>query len=688
MQTKARERSAQIVGAVLGLLGLCFLVAAVWVWFTGGDQWKVWGIKVRLNEWEKPWAIGTALWMVRGLVAWRPFLVIRQLVRLAVKIFRPAGLSLDLPARRWQALGLIVGAAGGALFSIHYYYLVPHRGLQIAATLLAAAVSVFLHWWFFLAREEFFKKFLPGVSEDRRAAVSHGVYWVIWAILIAGPGKRWEARLTEPVYGQGAAALLIALFLCWLVLADWRRSGWAGRARRAAAYGAVVIAVLASVFSWRAESGSGGARPRDRVILFTLDTTRADHLSGFGYSRKTSPNLDRLADSGVRFTMAFTPMGTTDPAHASILTGAYPRTHGLENFHKRITGQVSSLAEVFRDHGYQTIALTSRETLLPSDLGLPGFALMSGPKPWAIQTSAFEAYRRFANALLQNRNRDLFIWVHLFDPHHPYEPHPGYSEPFLPVNKGAVSGNSFLEPGERYTPEEIQYRIDLYDGEIFYMDYWFGRMLALARSLTPVPERPVFAVAIADHGEAMGEYQDRPLHYGFGHGGMLYNAVMHVPLIISWPGLVPANRRVGDITESIDLAPTMIEYLFPDAVFKAQGASLKPVIEGRARTDGRAVMQRYTIDKDKYRPYMSLPQYALIRDHLKLFHTIGGGDELYDLGADFREEFDLSASWPELVKQLTPVLDQWLKDTPAAKPEAGNYSPAEINRLRALGYIK
>jgi arylsulfatase A-like enzyme len=621
------KKTQKITSIAIGALGLLFLSAAVYVWFTGSHRWYVLGIKISLRHWWKPWWIGTGLLVLRFFLTPQPGGVVSGASDFVRNVFRRAGIDLNQEGMAWAAWGMFIGTAAGFFFSVHYYYLAPLLAQRIIITILSGLASALIHWLFFHLVNRSLENFPLQLSTWRSGCLMRGLYIVIWSFLVTGPLMEWEARGTEPVVLQGIFGVAAGLAISWFSLAKWRMAGLFGIVRRWLMAAALLMAALISAASWYVDYGKThpSLPPRDRVLLITVDTTRADFLSCYGYPRLTSPNLDALAVSGARFTRAFCPMGITDPSHATILTGVYPRTHGLISPHFEAVPFVGSLAEVFQDRGYHTSALTSREHLKPSDMNIPGYLEMSGPALWMRQTSGFEVYRRVANILYKHRDKNHFIWAHFFDPHHPYEPHPGMSDHFLEEDRGPKGGQVYLEPDKKYSDEDVKYRRDLYAGEIYYMDYWIGRLIELMRTLEPLPERPVFILVIADHGEAMGEYQERPIRYGFGHGGLLLNGVVHIPLIVNWPGMIPAGAVLDDVAEAVDVAPTILDYIFDYREFPTQGMSLRRTINGEAQSDQLAVIQRQIITNRPKRPWLKLPQHALIKDNMKLLTTQGGG---------------------------------------------------------------
>jgi len=678
----------RITVTILGFLSCFFFCAIVYLWVAGPHQWQVLDIEVSLRNWIKPWWYGTSLWVLM-LVLSRSEPPLPAMISAIVRsIGKRTGVDLGSTRSRCMAAGLFLGSFAGALFATHFYYLFPMLGLQVLVAAGIALASAAVHVGFFKIFFSLLGRFFD-LDSWRFRALIQALYVVVLSVIITGPLRRWEAFGTERIHIQTAAAALAALAVCWLVLARWRLPARLGYFRRLTAIVAIAAAAVASLLSWRAESGHRhpAQPPRDRVLLITVDTTRADYLSCYGYPGESSPNLDRIAASGAMFSRAFCPKGITDPSHASILTGYYPRTHGLQSNHQAVTGRVSSMAEIFLDQGYVTVAVTSREHVLPTNLNIPGFTDMIGPSLFMQKTSAFEAFRRAANRLYKYRDRDLFMWVHFFDPHSSYEYHRGYSEPFVAEDRGSRDGDKFLKPGKRYSKKQLEYIRSLYAGEIRYMDHWIGKLVELAGTLEPRPQRPPLVLVVGDHGEALGEYQDKPFRFGFGHGAVLYNGGTQVPLIISWPGVIPSGRVIDDIAEVVDVAPTMVEYLLGKTDYPSQGMSLRKVIDGQGPTDQLAVIN-CSNPAMPYEPFLPLPQWAVVTQGYKLMITEQGEAELYDLRRDWAETEDLAVDRPDKVENLNSRLQDWLKNTPETKPEERELTPAEINTLKALGYIQ
>jgi len=272
------------------------------------------------------------------------------------------------------------------------------------------------------------------------------------------------------------------------------------------------------------------------LVLITVDTLRPDHLGYAGYSRRTSPAIDRLASEGVVFTHATSVAGWTLPSVATIFNGHYPKDHGATDFHWSIDASLPSLASILRKHGYDTYGFVSHIMLTPTYGMGDGFAhfdfsVLNVGHPHEIETS--QKLTEIARRGVRGMKEPYFVWVHYFDPHFEYLEHPQY--PF-----GAAD-------------------IDRYDAEIAYTDYYIDDLLKV------VDRKNTVVVFTSDHGEEFGEHGGK-YHY------TLHGEVMRVPLVIKAPGL--AHREESAPAEQIDLLPTILELLAIDAPAGLPGRDL------------------------------------------------------------------------------------------------------------------
>ena len=309
--------------------------------------------------------------------------------------------------------------------------------------------------------------------------------------------------------------------------------------------------------------GAAELTKRPNVLLITIDTLRRDHLGTYGYPRPTSPHLDAFAKGSVVFEDAQSQAPWTLPSLASLMTGLETSAHGCRTFHDALAPSYDTLAERLFAAGYDTAAVASH-VFLGRDYGLDqGFVhfddelvlemtrsdeVISSPKVTQKGLDFFTA-KAAARDAHADEKRPWLLWLHYFDPHADYLPHPGVSQHF-----------------------GTQRPLDLYDGEIAFTDQAIGRLLD---GLTAAGFREdTVVVFTADHGEEFGD------HGRAGHGHSLYHEQLDVPLIVRVPGV--EARRVGGMVRSIDVANTLLELAQLTPLDESAGLSLLPLLHGRS----------------------------------------------------------------------------------------------------------
>jgi arylsulfatase A-like enzyme len=457
----------------------------------------------------------------------------------------------------------------------------------------------------------------------------------------------------------------------------------------------VVIAGLLSaalVLLWarvenEREPGAAG-KDTTKVILITMDTMRYDYLGCFGYDRNTSPNLDRLASQGVKFVNCYTSMPTTDPSHVSILTGAYPRTHGvIKNGMAVSNPKVLCIAEWFKKKGFATGAITARALTNPERLGLKGFDFSSAPALFDPSKKAVEIYEEAVGFIKSHVDEDFFLWVHFFDAHTPYEPPAPYDSMFNGEFKGYIEKPArFLPESVRWTDSEIAYQVSLYDGEIRYMDHYIGELINFLEEKFSEHSVEPFITVVADHGECLGELQGR-FGFIFGHGKFLYDYPTKVPLIMSWKDKLPQGKVSDSLIESIDIAPTIIDLMGDKKPAQLAGISFSRAVFQDSIEHKRLAFVQRRIFKMPPKPYLAFDEFAVISQKYKLIENQVKGIELFDLTADESEEHNLAAAEPDVAEKLRGELRRWQKEYPQFKSD--HVIPEkEIKVLKSLGYLQ
>jgi arylsulfatase A-like enzyme len=426
-------------------------------------------------------------------------------------------------------------------------------------------------------------------------------------------------------------------------------------------------------------------RPPPRVppaiLLLTLDTTRADHLGSYGYGRPTSPGFDALAARGVLVEQATSPMPTTEPAHISLFTGLYPRTHGTRMNGVPLAQSFDTLAAWARRRGFRTGAFVSRKHILPSDLHLAGFEVENGPA--ANQRDGAETLAEASHWLDAHAAEPYLLWVHFFEPHTPYAPPQAVLARF---GRQARIRIPKIRNGEarRYSEPQVALLTTRYDAEIAYMDQLIEQLLALVAATRPQSDAPLVVIA-GDHGEALGELNHRQ-RFAFAHGAFLYQGLLHVPMLLIWPGRLPAGGRVRGAVSLVDVPATLFD-LMGETGFESQGQSFANRIDREDGGPHYAFAERraykhpvtplvlrgdaqYAVQDARYQLILSLPDEYV---------------ELYDLRDDPGETRNRAADLPLVRARLRDALDAWLARTRASE------SPLEVpedrvKALEALGY--
>ncbi len=407
-------------------------------------------------------------------------------------------------------------------------------------------------------------------------------------------------------------------------------------------------------------AGCGGSH-RPNLLLVTFDTTRWDHMGYASGRRGLTPMLDAMARRGTWFSDAVTVAPLTLVSHTSILTGLYPPHHGVrDNGLYSVPARDVTLAERLHDAGYATHAVVSAFVLdsqFGLDQGFDGYDddLSGGPQRIEFMFKEIPAARTAVKAvrwLEQERPRDrpFFLWVHFFDPHANYDPPADVAKLF---------------------PD------DPYSGEIHYADRELGRVF---KSLDDAGLLASTIVAFAaDHGDSLGEHGERT------HGIFVYDATLHVPMLLAGPG-VPAGRRVDALARTVDLAPTLLELLGLPPGEGLDGRSLVPLWEGRERDDRTAYLEALTPELN----FGWAPLRALRTSRFKVIDA--PRPEAYDLGSDPAESQNLAVDGAALPPAAGELADR-LARAAAADPFArGEQQPGDVpaetrQKLAALGYV-
>lgn len=494
-----------------------------------------------------------------------------------------------------------------------------------------------------------------------RAALAH--QFALYALLILVGSARWihaDALVQNAWWNSG----FFVFFNVWLATAALERAELveavrAVGARRWRMVAATTVTATALIAGGRAAwvRWNTPLEPRN-LVLIVADTLRADRLGAYGYSRNTSPNLDRLAEGGTVFERAYSHAPWTAPSVASVMTSKVPRDHGVMNWDVALAPSELTLAEHLQAQGYQTLAAVSH-VIFRSELGFTqGFeaydtsALLLGHPEKAVSS---ERVTDAALALLEARDpaRPFFLWTHYFDAHNDYITH---------------EGRSFAEPGE-HPSSRIKTNSDAYDSEVSFLDHHVGRLLD-ALDAAGIADKTVVAF-VGDHGEEFGD------HGGENHALQLWDEVVRVPMIIRAPRLRPG--RVADVVPTSDLAPTLTELMGVPTPPEFRGQAV-PVKRRKLYLDAPRTVVMDTIRHADKRGVVAWPwKYIYDREHLEV--------QLFDLSADPKERANRAAAEPEVRDRLRALLDEHFAVGRTQAPER-DLSQEELDQLRALGYLE
>ncbi len=447
-----------------------------------------------------------------------------------------------------------------------------------------------------------------------------------------------------------------------------------------------------SIFLTLALLLTAGCAERQRlpnVILISLDTVRADHLSVYGYHRPTTPNLARLAEEGVVFEQAFTPTPWTVPAHMSLFTSLYPSVHSISHLTPQ-SDMSRMLPEMLEDAGYQTAAFVA--PVLSEDYGFskgydqyyraervrPADIMVDRALEWLAQDPGRPAVLP----------RPFFLFLHLFDAHHPYEPPWPFDTAYVPAYRPNIRDISRSHPYEQdkeLSTEELSEVVALYDGEIAYADFAIGRFLDELAALGLYDSSLI--VVFGDHGEGFLE------HGLMNHGNSVYDELIRIPLLIRFPRARHAGRRVEEPVQLIDVTPTILREVGVEPLPAMQGSLL---LDPLPATGSR----RFAYASEAFAACLRTSSWKLIENPPSRFEKIPRAIrmeyELYDLKEDPKEQNNLAAALPDRVESMARTLGVIAEDNRALRMrmrKALNVRELEltedqVRELKALGYIQ
>jgi len=402
---------------------------------------------------------------------------------------------------------------------------------------------------------------------------------------------------------------------------------------------------------------SAAANPSPNLVVITIDTLRADHLGCYGDQQIRTPNIDSLAADSVRFERAYTPVPVTLPAHTVLFTGTYPLLSGIHDFSaNKLSPAQPTLASVLKEQGYTTGAVIG-SAVLDSRFGLNrGFDFYYDHFDFnRLQESNLDEMERPGNVvadtaldwLAKNNQKKFFLWMHLYDPHFPYRPPAPYSD---------------------------QYKDRPYDGEIAFADSQVGRLIRFLKDKGLYQNTII--VLTGDHGESLGEHGEKT------HGFFIYNATLHIPVILHLPGQRLVNS-VSELVSLADLMPTVLQALKVDVPSQVQGRSLLPLMTAKKEDQSQGLYA------ETFLPRLHFNWSELRGLETKNYHFIDAPKpELYDLAKDPGETQNLYPTKKAVAEEMRARLSALIRRYSGGQElaEKTGLDPALMERLQSLGY--
>lgn len=543
------------------------------------------------------------------------------------------------------------------------------------------------------------------VLRSRASAVALSVPWISGSALVFV----WleVLRIREP---RSATALVVGVaFLAAVAVLLWlarRLAATAWPRRSLVVLSCVVLVAPASALFPSGGQGRGERAPVyshaiHHVFLIVVDTLRRDALSCYGTEGVPTPNIDRLAEDGVTFLSAVSASSWTLPSMCSIMSGLEPAIHGAIHSRQALDDSVRTIADLMRGDGYETTAIGCNPMLSrahnlyqgfdeyrwyprPADDISAGKRILRAlfPEAYRVDISTEELSNEAIEWAERNRDRDAFLWLHYFDPHHPYAPPPRFlPERSPPPSMGPVFEDRKEIQAGLFAPSAAQreWIKSLYLGEVRYVDEQVGRFLDGLRDMGLYDGSLI--ILTSDHGEEFWE------HGGFEHGHTLYHELLDVPLIVK-PPHSSASSRVSELVPTQGIAATIMELCGVDYDPAYMAQSLATTVEGKAGEFRVAPVvsggllyfeDRYSVTSERFK---------------YIYSPTSDKEELFDRLTDPGEQHPLGPGSEEALTEARNILDEHLKRVGEAQDYLqikggwqADLDPETVRRLKALGYL-
>jgi arylsulfatase A-like enzyme len=427
------------------------------------------------------------------------------------------------------------------------------------------------------------------------------------------------------------------------------------------------------------------------IIIFMMDTQGARNLSCYGYRRKTTPNIDRIAEEGTLFERHFVTAPWTLPVHSSLFTGRYESGHGAGAQHEGLEPGLPSLPEVLTRNGYRTVALCNNNWAISDDQWNPGKGFEEiihygrgdiPPEPPFIHDSELGndsgsmklvgVAKRWIQENVLGQDKPFFMFAHNGAPHDAYLPPEPFRSQFLlegvsyedaVARKGnqvdSTIGNKAL------TFEDWEIQRSLYDGETACLDHRIGLFVEVLRDFGLYDD--MLFIITGDHGDSQGQH----VRYSYHSQNGVYDAVAHTPLVARMPGVFPTGRRVDELVQIVDIFPMILDLLElnePEAQKSIQGINLMESLEGAIREfvviEAQTpihVLRRAWVNDPDYDPRWAFAalKAARTKQYKYVWHATGE-DKLYDVLNDPDERWNIIDRKPEVARELQEKLEKFL----------------------------
>jgi arylsulfatase A-like enzyme len=433
------------------------------------------------------------------------------------------------------------------------------------------------------------------------------------------------------------------------------------------------------------------------ILIIVMDTVRQDHLSCYGYPRETTPTLVNLAKESKVYYNAYSTSSWTNPAHASLFTGLYPITHKTTQKSWQMSHNLTSLAEVLRNKGFETFGIVENPMLGKHNNFNQGFSRYYSTWRKKMNGKGENVSFLLFKKCIQDHNekKPFFIFINFIGPHSPYTSSQQFRDRFVSNPSIKCTSNLWRKyyVGKKYFSEdELQHLRELYDAEILYVDYLIGKIIDELKR-TNLWQNTVFIVT-SDHGENIGH------HDHMDHVFSLYESTIKIPLIVHYPKLILPNSKDYDVAQLTDIFPTVLGIVEIDSEeYPSQGFNLlknglrkeRPVFTEyyypNQALKAFKLQDRRNPKLDKYKRTIR----SITYDNKKLIWGSDGKYELYDFTADPFEKDNLIEKeievGQEMLSKLANLLDKYEIDNKYSDKTKILLDKETEEVLRTLGYL-